>query len=165
MIIESEAMVTEAVLMAMKGAPNQRLREIMAALVRHAHTFARDVKLTAEELEQGVAFLNAIGQATTDTHNEGVLFSDAIGFSTLVCLLNNGNAGATETAAALLGPFWRMNSPRTENGGSIVRSPTPGPELFVACEVVDVTGNPLAGVDVDVWQSSPVGLYENQDDT
>src|SRR2546426_8109991 len=49
-----------------------------------------------------------------------------------------GNAGATETAAALLGPFWRANSPRTENGGSIVRSPTPGPELFVACEVVDV---------------------------
>jgi len=72
---------------------------------------------------------------------------------------------ATETAAALLGPFWRANSPRTENGASIVRSPTPGPELFVQCEVVDIAGKPLTNVEVDVWQSSPVGLYENQDET
>jgi catechol 1,2-dioxygenase len=57
-----------------------------------------------------------------------------------------------------------MNSPRTENGGSIVRSPTPGPELFASCRIVDPHGAPLAGVEVDVWQSSPVGLYENQDE-
>ena len=57
--------------------------------------------------------------------------SGSLGFSTLICLLNNGNNGQTETTANLLGPFWRMNSPRTENGGSIVRSPTPGPALFV----------------------------------
>ncbi len=56
--------------------------------------------------------------------------SGSLGVSTLVCLLNNGNNGATETTANLLGPFWRLDSPRTENGGSIIRSPTPGPELF-----------------------------------
>ena len=48
--------------------------------------------------------------------------SGSLGFSTLICLLNNGNEGQTETTANLLGPFWRMDSPRTENGGSIVRS-------------------------------------------
>jgi protocatechuate 3,4-dioxygenase beta subunit len=157
--------VTPAVLQAMSGTCNERLRTVMETFVRHMHAFAREVKLTEAEYDLGIDFLNRIGQATHDSHNEGILFADAIGFSTLVCLLNNGNAGATETAAALLGPFWRANSPRTENGGSIVRSPTPGPELFVACEVVDAAGNPLAGVAVDVWQSSPVGLYENQDDT
>ena len=31
--------------------------------------------------------------------------------------------------------------------------------------MVDVAGKPLANVEVDVWQSSPVGLYENQDET
>jgi len=31
--------------------------------------------------------LNRIGQATNDSHNEGVLLADALGFSTLVCLL------------------------------------------------------------------------------
>ena len=109
--------------------------------------------------------MNRIGQATHDAHNEAILFSDAMGFSTLVCLLNNGQAGATETMSALLGPFWRMNSPRTENGGSIIRSETPGPALFGNCRVIDPQGRPLASVEVDVWQASPVGLYENQDPT
>lgn len=165
MIIDSEASVTQAVLDAMAGAPNPRLREIMAALVKHAHAFAREVQLTEEEFDIGIDFLNRIGQATNDSHNEAILFSDAIGFSTLVCLLNNGQNGASETASALLGPFWRMHSPVTANGGSIVRSPTPGPELFADCRISDPQGRPLAGVEVDVWQASPVGMYENQDDT
>jgi protocatechuate 3,4-dioxygenase beta subunit len=137
----------------------------MAAFVRHIHAFAREVQLTEPEFELGVEFLNRIGQATHDGHNEGILFSDAIGFSTLVCLLNNGRNGATETASALLGPFWRMNSPRTENGATIVRSETPGPALLVTCRITDPLGRPLPDVEVDVWQASPVGMYENQDDT
>jgi protocatechuate 3,4-dioxygenase beta subunit len=164
-IIETLKDVTPHVLTAMSGAESPRLRTVMEAFVRHMHAFAQEVKLTEAEYDLGIDFLNRIGQATNDSHNEGILFADAVGFSTLVCLLNNGKAGATETAAALLGPFWRANSPRTDNGESIVRSPTPGPELFVDCEVVDVNGKPIAGVDMEVWQSSPVGLYENQDDT
>ncbi len=156
--------VTPVVLRAMAGADDPRLRTVMASLVKHLHAFAREVKLTEREFEFGLDVLNRIGQATNDSHNEAVLFSDAIGFSTLVCLLNNGEAGTTETAAALLGPFWRANSPATANGASIVRSATPGPELFVACQVVDAAGRPLSGVEIDVWHSSPVGLYENQDD-
>ena len=163
-IVEDEASVTDKVLVAMRGAASPRLREVMAALVRHLHAFAREVRLTEEEFDTGIDFLNRIGQATHDAHNEGILFSDAVGLSTLVCLLNNGRNGATETASALLGPFWRMNSPRTENGGSIVRSETPGPALFVSCRVCDPRGKPLEGVEVDVWQASPVGLYENQDE-
>jgi protocatechuate 3,4-dioxygenase beta subunit len=164
-VIERLEDVTPSVLQAMAATDNARLRTVMEAFVRHMHAFAHEVKLTEAEYDLGIDFLNRIGQATHDSHNEGILFADAIGFSTLVCLLNNGNAGATETAAALLGPFWRANSPTTENGASIVRSPTPGPELFVQCAVVDISGKPLANVEVDVWQSSPIGLYENQDDT
>jgi protocatechuate 3,4-dioxygenase beta subunit len=70
---------------------------------------------------------------------------------------------STETAAALLGPFWRMRSPETPNGGSLLRSPTPGPALFAGCRVVDPTGKPMEGVEVDVWHSSTTGMYENQD--
>jgi protocatechuate 3,4-dioxygenase beta subunit len=163
MIIDSESQVTDAVFEAMERSPSARLTDIMKALVRHAHAFAREVQLSEEEFDVGIDFLNRIGKSTHDAHNEGILFSDAIGFSTLVCLLNNGKNGATETAAALLGPFWRMNSPKTANGGSIVRSQTPGPVLFANCRITDANGNPLQGVEVDVWQASPVGLYENQD--
>jgi catechol 1,2-dioxygenase len=164
-IIEGVDDVTPAVINAMSPAPNARLRVLAESFVRHMHAFAREMKLTEDEYDIGIDFLNRIGQATNDHHNEGILFADAIGFSTLVCLLNNGNQGATETAAALLGPFWRMNSPRTANGGSLVRSQTSGPELFVSCIIRDTQGAPISGVEVDVWQSSPVGLYENQDDT
>jgi protocatechuate 3,4-dioxygenase beta subunit len=165
MIIERQEQVTDAVLAAMADTADPRLKEIMQALVRHLHAFAREVRLTEPEWEQAIEAVVGLGQLTNDTHNEAVLASDAVGLSTLVCLLNNGNAGNTETAAALLGPFWRMNSPRTENGGSIVRSPTPGPVLTASCLVRDGQGQPIAGAEVDVWQASPVGMYENQDES
>jgi len=163
MIVENEAMLVDAVCADMAHTSDKRLREVMAAFVRHLHAFAREVKLTEAEYELAIDFLNRIGQSTNDTHNEGMLFADAVGLSTLVCLINNGAAGATETSAALLGPFWRDNSPPTPNGGSILRSPTPGPALFVDCRIVDAEGRPIPAVEVDVWQASPVGMYENQD--
>ena len=86
-----------------------------------------------------------------------------LGVSALVCLLNNGDDGNSETSHSLLGPFWRLNSPRVENGGSIVRSDTPGDPLFITGRVVDPAGRPVAGAEVDIWHASPVGLYENQD--
>jgi catechol 1,2-dioxygenase len=140
-----------------------RLREIMTALVTHLHAFAREVRLTEPEFREAAAILNEIGQLQTDSHNEMVLMSGSLGLSTLICLLNNGNRGQTETSQSLLGPFWRLNSPRVENGGTIIRSDTPGEPLFVNGRVVDVNGRPVVGAEVDVWHASPVGLYENQD--
>jgi hydroxyquinol 1,2-dioxygenase len=163
MIIANQQQVTPAVLEAIGRSPDPRFREIMSALVRHLHDFAREVKLTEREFERAVGYLVALGQHTTDSHNEAVLMSGSLGFSTLICLLNNGNNGQTETAANLLGPFWRMHSPPTENGGSILRSPTPGPPLFVTARVRDAAGRPIAGAEVDVWHSSPEGFYEQQD--
>jgi catechol 1,2-dioxygenase len=163
MIIKSQQDVTPVVLDAYKNIDDPRLREIVASLVKHLHAFARDVHLTEEEFQKGCQIVAKLGQMTNATHNEVVLMAGSLGFSALVCLLNNGNNGQTETTANLLGPFWRLNSPHTENGGSIVRSPTPGPELFVNCTVKDRNGNPIAGAEVDVWHSSPEGFYEQQD--
>src|ERR1700720_4181559 len=137
MIIENEKDVTKAVLSEIARSKNPRLREILSALVRHLHDFAREVKLTEEEFQAAIGFIVALGKHTSESHNEAVLMSGSLGFSTLICLLNNGNQGQSETPANLLGPFWRMNSPRTEDGGSIVRSPTPGPALFVNAWIRD----------------------------
>src|SRR5579875_1434585 len=115
MIIGSEKDVTTAVLTELAKAKNPRFREIMSALVRHLHEFAREVKLTEEEFQAAVGYVVGLGKHTTETHNEAVLMSGSLGFSTLICLLNNGNRGQTETDANLLGPFWRMDSPRTPN--------------------------------------------------
>jgi len=162
-MIRTEKDVTPAVLEVMEQTTDPRLREIMVSLVKHLHGFIREVRLTEDEFREATAIINQIGQATTDTHNEAVLMSGSLGFSSLICLLNNGDCGATETTQNLLGPFWRLNSPRVENGGPIVRSDTPGAPMFVTFRFVDTSGAPVEGAEVDIWHASPVGLYENQD--
>ncbi|TMJ69728.1 MAG: catechol 1,2-dioxygenase, partial [Alphaproteobacteria bacterium] len=107
----------------------------------------------------------AMGQRTTDSHNEVVLMAGSLGVSALVCLLNNGDLGQTETQANLLGPFWREDQPLCASGDTLVRSTTPGPALVVDVRVEDGAGRPVQGAEVDVWHSSPEGLYENQDPT
>jgi len=163
MIIERQEDVTKAVVEAFQNTANPRAREILISLVKHLHAFARDIHLTEREFEQAIGIVAAIGQKTDARHNEVVLMAGSLGFSSLICLLNNGNNGQTETTANLLGPFWRMNSPRTPSGGSIVRSPTPGPAIFVNCWVKDQSGKPVEGAEVDIWHSSPEGFYEQQD--
>ena len=163
MIIERQQDVTIAATSAMERTTDPRLRQIMVPLIKHLHGFIRDISLTEAEFREATAILGEIGKLSTDTHNEIVLMAGSLGVSSLVCLLNNGENGNTETAQSLLGPFWRLHSPRVENGGSIVRSETSGVPLFVNARVVDHAGNPVAGAEVDVWHASPDGLYENQD--
>jgi protocatechuate 3,4-dioxygenase beta subunit len=163
MIIENEASVTTAVLEAFSRTENPRSREILLSLVRHLHGFVREVRLTEPEFHEAIRLLAALGQHTTAWHNETMLMAGSLGVSALVCLLNNGNRGQSETQANLLGPFWRDDQPFCNSGDSIVRSPTAGPALLCRIEVLDGSGEPIAGAEVDVWHSSPEGLYENQD--
>ena len=163
MIISTIDDVTVDALAVMARTADPRQRAIMISLVKHLHAFVRDVRLTEAEFREATALLNEIGALSSDTHNEAVLMAGSLGVSSLVCLLNNGDNGNTETSQSLLGPFWRLNSPRVENGGTIVRSDTPGDALFVAGRVIDPSGKPVVGAEVDIWHASPVGLYEQQD--
>ncbi|ANK85947.1 MULTISPECIES: dioxygenase family protein [Rhizobium] len=163
MAIRMESELTPAVLAVMNRTEDPRLRDILVAMVKHLHAFVREVRLSEVEFREATAILNEIGQLQTDSHNEFVLIAGSLGVSSLVCLLNNGDNGQTETSQSLLGPFWRLNSPRVENGGTIIRSETPGTPLFVHAKVVDRGGKPIQGAEIDVWHASPVGLYENQD--
>ena len=154
--------VTEVVLKAMSRTPDPRLREIMASLVKHLHAFVREARPTEEEFETGLDFLLRVGQASGAKKNEMILLSDLLGASTLVTLLNNALGGG-ETDPALLGPFYRAQSPLCAPGENISRDPRGGDPLTVLGRVTDIEGRPVAGAIVDVWQASPVGLYENQD--
>src|SRR5438067_5406931 len=165
MIIEPQDDVTAAVLGEMHRTPNPRTRELLSLFVKHLHAFVREAQLTEREFQEAIGTINAIGKRTTPSHNEAMLLSGALGVSNLVCLINNGARGTRATQANNLGPFYRAGAPRCADGESIVRSPTPGPALFFRGRVTDMDAKPLAGTDVHVWQSSPAGLYENQDAT
>src|SRR4029077_19035677 len=155
MIIENQAMVTDAVVEAVSRVEDARLREILLAMVRHLHGFVREVRLTEREFQEAVRIIVAMGQKTAPSHNEAVLMAGSLGVSPLVCLLNNGNNGQTETQANMLGPFWRDDQPMCESGASLVRSATSGAELLVSASLEDRQGHPVAGAEVDVWHSSP----------
>jgi hydroxyquinol 1,2-dioxygenase len=163
MIIKTQADVTTAVLAEVQRAQDPRTREVLGSLIKHLHSFIRETKLSEAEFQAACGIINRIGQKSSDSHNEAVLMSGSLGVSSLVCLLNNGDNGSTETTANLLGPFWRTESPRTTSGGSLLRSPTPGTPLFVEAFVKDRAGKPVAGAEIDVWHCNDEGYYENQD--
>jgi hydroxyquinol 1,2-dioxygenase len=162
-IVRNQSDVTAAVLAELARAQDPRFKEIMSAAVHHLHGFVRDARLTEAEFHKTCALIAKLGQLTTASHNEVVLIAGSLGISSLVCLLNNGDQGQTDTTANLMGPFWRMDSPPTRNGESIVRSPTPGDPIFVNAWVRDSAGRPVADAEVDVWHTSAEGFYENQD--
>lgn len=162
MVVRTHEDLTRAVLAEVERTPDARLRRILASAVQHLHGFVRDAELTEAEFRQICGLIARAGQLTTPSHNEVVLAAGSLGVSALVCLMNNGGDGG-ETTANLMGPFWRMGSPPTPNGGSIVRSPTPSDPVFVQAWIRDEAGQPVAGAEVDVWQASGEGYYENQD--
>ncbi len=154
--------ITNAVLAQMSGTPDERLREIMAAAVRHLHGFAREVKLAPDEWLAGIAFLTAVGQACTPYRQEFILLSDVLGLSRLVNVMHDAErreAAGTETS--LLGPFFREKAPELALGESIARRAA-GPEMLLFGRVVDAQGRPVPGATVDVWQADAEGLYDLQ---
>lgn len=163
MIIENDVDLTRAVLAEVERTPDPRLRALLAAAVRHLHAFVRETALTEAEFRQLCALVAKAGQLTTPSHNEVVLAAGSLGLSALVCLLNNGDGGRHPTTANLMGPFWRAGAPLTPQGGSIVRSPTPGEPVFVTAWFRTEDGEPVADAEVHVWQASGEGYYENQD--
>jgi protocatechuate 3,4-dioxygenase beta subunit len=161
-MIRTEQDLTPAVLAELNRAQDPRFKVIMGLAIKHLHAFVREAQLTEQEFYAACGTIAKLGQATTPSHNEVVLMAGSLGVSALVCLLNNQLDGQA-TTANLLGPFWRMDSPATANGASIVRSSTVGVPLFMKITVKDTQGLPVAGASVDVWNTSAEGFYENQD--
>ena len=162
-IVENVADVTRAVLAEAERTPDPRLRAILTSAIRHLHAFVRESELTEGEFRRICDVIARCGQLTSASHNEVVLAAGSLGVSALVCLLNNDTGDERRTTANLMGPFWRSQSPKTPQRGSIVRSATPGDPVFVTAWVRDPEGRPVPDVDVDVWQASAEGYYENQD--
>ena len=152
--------ITDAVIARLGHGAQPRFNEIMTSLVKHLHGFARDVKLTEAEWEQGIGFLTRTGHACSGQRQEFILLSDVIGVSMLTVAMNQKRAaGATE--ATVFGPFHTDDAPRCEDGADIARG-APGAPLFARIEVVDLQGRPIAGAEVDTWQADDDGLYDVQ---
>jgi protocatechuate 3,4-dioxygenase beta subunit len=157
----TEDNITEAVLQTIANTRDARLKEIMTSLIRHLHSFVREVHLTQEEWLAAIDFLTRTGATTTAVRNEFILASDTLGVSSLVSMLNNRPAtGVTETS--LLGPFYIDGSHLLEVGATLPGA-SQGEAVVVTGRVITPAGTAIAGALLDVWQNAPNGLYENQD--
>ncbi|MEK9706603.1 MAG: dioxygenase [Alphaproteobacteria bacterium] len=157
----NEANVTGAVLDKIADDTDPRLREIMEALIRHAHDFIREVSLTPDELLYGARFIQKVGQISDDKREEGVLLGDVLGMTALVEILGDRvRVGATESS--LLGPFYREGAPARDMGFDISLDDEEGEPAFIHGSVVDANGKPIEGVVLDLWQTAPNMFYEAQ---
>jgi len=156
----NEETITAAVLESLADTPSPRLKEVMSALVRHLHDFAREVKLTEEEWMQGIEFLTATGQKCSDKRQEFILLSDTLGLSMLTVALNHSKS-AQATEATVFGPFHVAGAPALPLGSDIANG-AKGEPLFVDATVRGTDGKPVAGAVVDVWEADAEGLYDLQ---
>lgn len=162
----NQEQLTAEVVAAFDKAP-PRLREVMQALVRHVHAFAREVDLTPEEWLEGLRFLTRTGQISTDTRPEFILLSDVLGLSMMVVSLAQARAsgratGATEaTEATVEGPFFWPGAPDMALGADIGEG-VPGEPTYYSGRVTATSGEPLAGALLDVWSGDGDGKYDMQ---
>ena len=153
--------ITAAVLASFEQCSDPRLRALMQALVRHLHEFAVEVGLTEEEWRRMIATLTSTGEITDEKRQEFILWSDTLGLSMLVdALAHELPAGATEST--VLGPFYVPGSPQRGYGESIVLEGAAGVPALVYGRVLDVSGAPIAGAELDVWQNGADMLYAVQ---
>jgi hydroxyquinol 1,2-dioxygenase len=156
--------ITAAALRSFDHCDNPRLRDIMHSLVRHLHAFATEVRLTESEWASAIGILTATGHMTDAKRQEFILWSDALGVSMLVDALAHSHAGQNGvTESTVLGPFWTPGAPLRAYGDCIFEHSS-GTPAMVSGRVLDPSGAPIVGAELDIWQNDANGLYAVQDD-
>ena len=152
--------LTEAVLARMSEQVTPRTRQLLSALVRHLHDFAREVELTEAEWFTAVDFLTRTGQNCSENRQEFILLSDILGLSSLVIALNHPVA-AGSLASSVLGPFYLPDAAEVPPGGDLAVGVAGKPTFYTGC-ITDTAGRPLAGAVLDIWSSDGEGWYDVQ---
>ncbi|WP_411733350.1 dioxygenase [Paeniglutamicibacter sp.] len=158
-IAREETLVSE-VIGSFAGGGSERDRELINGLVRHLHSYIREVRLTEEEWSTAIGFLTRAGHITTDTRQEFILLSDVLGASMQTIAVNNEAVGDA-TEATVFGPFFVENAPEIAIGGDISGGAA-GEACWVEGSVKDTKGNPLPGARIEVWEADEEGFYDVQ---
>ncbi|WP_405521927.1 hydroxyquinol 1,2-dioxygenase [Streptomyces canus] len=155
-----EQQLVDNVVASFAACQDPRLQELMTSLVKHLHSFIREVRLTEEEWGTAIDFLTKAGHITDEVRQEFILLSDTLGASMQTINVNNqAYQGATE--ATVFGPFFVEDSPTIELGDDLAFG-APGEPCWVEGTVTDTDGTPLAGALIEVWEADEDGLYDVQ---
>jgi hydroxyquinol 1,2-dioxygenase len=154
-------LITEEVLARYAKTPDPRLRELMLSLIKHIHSFAKEVKLTSEEWAFTMSFLEETGKWCSPGRNEFMIFSDALGLSMLT-VTEDYPRPEHATEPTLVGPFLLENAPHFQMGADISAG-APGTPMHAQGQILNIHGQAVANAVIDVWHSDDRGLYDVQD--
>ncbi|HZG90103.1 MAG TPA: dioxygenase [Pseudonocardia sp.] len=160
MLLATEDNITDLAVQRWATARDPRTRELITALVRHLHDYAREVRLTEAEWMAAIQWLNRAGQISDTKREEFILTSDVLGLSMLVVQMNH-RFDAAATPATVLGPFHIEGSPELGFGGDMSDG-VAGAPLYITGTVRSLDGSPVPGAVLDVWQADTDGAYEAQ---
>jgi hydroxyquinol 1,2-dioxygenase len=158
----------QAVIDRMADCQDARFKEVMSALVRHAHAFAKEVDLKPEEWMAAIQFLTETGKKCDERRQEFILLSDTLGMSMLVVALDQARGakalaqkpGDRPTEATVQGPFFWPGAPQLELGADIGEGY--GEPAYYHGQVTDTFGKPVANCVLDVWSGDGDGFYDMQ---
>lgn len=174
--------LAQAVIARMAESPDPRFREVMSALVKHAHAFVQEVQLTGEEWMKAIQFLTVTGKMCDEKRQEFILLSDTLGISMLVVAIEQAKglvarAGKSSTTSGVSGTSARLATPATEATvqgpffwegapelplGADLAGNAPGEPAHYSGNVTDLEGKPLAGCAIEVWSGDGDGIYDMQ---
>lgn len=137
-----------------------RMQQVMATLVRHLHAAVKEIEPTHDEWMAAIRFLTETGQMCSDWRQEFILLSDVLGVSMLVDAINHRRPSAA-TPNTILGPFYIPDAPRYALGANICLDGK-GEPMVVAGTVRGIDGLPVAGAQLEVWQTNDDGYYDVQ---
>jgi hydroxyquinol 1,2-dioxygenase len=152
--------ITQAFIDYMGDDTDERVRFLMSKLVEHIHAFVRETNLSHDEWRKALELLFKAGEISNNERNEFVLFSDVLGLSSIVDMINSPEAG---TPSSVLGPFHVLGAPDLPVGADM-KGDNDGDLVVVGGVVRSTDGTPIEGAVLEIWQTADNGLYSGQDE-
>ena len=158
--VRSTQTLTDDVQASFRVTGSPRAQELLQALVRHLHSFAREVALSEQEWHEAITFLTRCGDISDERRQEFILLSDVLGLSMLTIALN-APQDPRATEPTVFGPFFVEGSPEVPYGGDVAEGLS-GERCWVQGRVTAVDGTAIAGATLEVWEADDDGFYDVQ---
>ncbi len=156
----NEETALDLIVATLQATPNPRNKVIFESLIRHLIGFIAETRLTVQEWHTGLDFLKRTGQMSDDKRDEFQLIDGLLGTEMLLEIINQYRPDPS-TPNSVLGPFFNANAPRKPYMADITGG-VAGERVVLHGHVKSLAGKPIAGAEVDVWQTDEEGLYDAQ---
>jgi chlorocatechol 1,2-dioxygenase len=131
---------------------SERVKEIVPDLIEAIRNVLRKHKVTFDEYRAGFGYMIEVQEA-----KEIPLLLDALLNSTIVEIENETRGG---TRADIQGPYYLdENYPSVTDALAVRPEDADAEDMIIRGRITDLTGQPVLGATIDIWHSTPDGLY------